>query len=48
MTDLICLSSLDSLVLLVRKIPTNLVDFLLSIEGSMAYLTSIVILLLND
>lgn len=39
---------LRSLVLLVRKILTNLVDFLLSIEGSMAYFTSIVILLLND
>lgn len=48
MTDLICLFSLDSLVLLVLKIPTNLVDFLLSIEGSMTYLTLIVTLSLDD
>lgn len=51
MTDLICLFSLDSLqslVLLVLKIPTNLVDFLLSIDGSMTYLTLIVTLSLDD
>lgn len=44
MTDLICLFSFGSK----DKVPTNLVDFLLSIEGSMTYLTLIVILLLND